>query len=619
MSIAVLTQVYDETRRLAIAGSSLAPGDFRLKKLIPPLRKAGEKAPVFAKVAELAERLVDGTDKDSADTLLNLSTVVCSVLYTQGETGATGTLKPLETVDLGPPVTGTSARVLKPLIEALTTTGSGRLEIIQDAVDRKAFRDMRLVNPAIKAIDDPYGEIGDLIADEVLPVFGKSIYDQIRSDFDIKGRGGHVRRLRLLHKLDPAATRDLVEEALESGSKEMKVAALSCVGNTGSGLNYLLDQVNAKAKDVRSVALAGLATSKNAKAVEALIGALSGKDAEIAIGPASQNRSPKLLKYLLDESQAQLDTALTEKTKSKRGAALSRLQLLLRGFVERSDKKSVDFLKSIFDRRDELSEVKGSGASSADGNEIVSIVTQLLVTTGNKPMLKTLAESHAGLPSWALQCCFVSAMQTMTAKQVYDDYSPYLLAKVPKKKSKNDQTRERKEGIVSTLYDVIEGRHAWRYDARHYYGVDTDFELGQFAKGAELDPRWLEAAMKVDDYNLAILLKRPGDKALNDYLSKQLSGMLSKRDKEWEISHVLEAMIEIEHPDIVALFMQCLQKLLGKKRQYYYTYWIGRLIPELPKEAIQPLEKLIPSIPDKAADEIIPQIADLKTRHGGAT
>ena len=617
MSIAVLTQVYDETRRLAIAGSSLAPGDFRLKKLIPPLQKAGEKAPVFAKVAELAERLVDGTDKDSADTLLNLSTVVCSVLYTQGETGAAGTLKPLETVDLGPPVTGTSARVLKPLIEALTTTGSGRLEIIQDAVDRKAFRDMRLVDPAIKAIDDPYGEIGDLIADEVLPVFGKSIYDQIRSDFDIKGRGGHVRRLRLLHKLDPAATKDLVEEALESGSKEMKVAALAYVGNTGSGLNYLLDQVNAKAKDVRSVALAGLATSKNAKAVEALIAALSGKDAEIAIGPASQNRSPNLLKYLFDESQAQLETALTEKTKAKRGAALSRLQLLLRGFVERSDKKSVDFLKSIFDRRDELSEVKGSGASSADGNEIVSIVTQLLVTTGNKPMLKTLAESHAGLPSWALQCCFVSAMQTMTAKEVYDEYSPYLLAKEPKKKSRNDQTRERKEGIVSTLIDVVEGRHAWRYDARYYYGVDTDFELGQFAKGVKLDPRWLEAAMKIDDCNLAMLLKRPGDKALNDYLSKQLTGMLSKRDKEWEISHVLEAMIEIEHPDIVELFMQCLQKLLGRNRQYHYTYWISRLIPSLPKAAIKPLEEMIPSMPDKAADEIIPHIADLKTRHGG--
>ena len=37
MSIAVLTQVYDEIRRLAVAGSVVASGDFRLKKLVPAL------------------------------------------------------------------------------------------------------------------------------------------------------------------------------------------------------------------------------------------------------------------------------------------------------------------------------------------------------------------------------------------------------------------------------------------------------------------------------------------------------------------------------------------------------------------------------------------------------
>ena len=52
MSIPVLIEVYDEMRRLAIAGSAVAPGDFRLKKLIPPLEKSGEKVPVFAKVAQ---------------------------------------------------------------------------------------------------------------------------------------------------------------------------------------------------------------------------------------------------------------------------------------------------------------------------------------------------------------------------------------------------------------------------------------------------------------------------------------------------------------------------------------------------------------------------------------
>ncbi len=40
MSIPVLGQVYDEVRRLSIAGSVVVPGDFRIKKLIPPLEQA---------------------------------------------------------------------------------------------------------------------------------------------------------------------------------------------------------------------------------------------------------------------------------------------------------------------------------------------------------------------------------------------------------------------------------------------------------------------------------------------------------------------------------------------------------------------------------------------------
>src|SRR4051812_5347674 len=127
MSIPVLIQTYDEVRRLAIAGSVVAPGDFRLKKLVPQLEQAGQKAPVFAKVAEGVSRLVESNEKTSAAALLELATLVNSILYTQGEAGIAGELTPIKTVDLGTLKTQASARVLKPLQEALTTTGSGRL------------------------------------------------------------------------------------------------------------------------------------------------------------------------------------------------------------------------------------------------------------------------------------------------------------------------------------------------------------------------------------------------------------------------------------------------------------------------------------------------------------
>src|SRR5947209_12028348 len=108
MSIAVLAQVQQEIRRIAIAGSVVAPGDFRLKKHLAPLEQAGAKAPVFAKVAEAVRNVVESDEKTSADAVLELTTLVNAILYTQGETGLVGELRPIETTDLGDPSTQAS-------------------------------------------------------------------------------------------------------------------------------------------------------------------------------------------------------------------------------------------------------------------------------------------------------------------------------------------------------------------------------------------------------------------------------------------------------------------------------------------------------------------------------
>ena len=129
MSIAVLNQVYDETRRLAIAGSAVAPGDFRLKKLVEPLTKAGQKAPVFAKIALAIEKVVQSNEKSSAEALLELSTLVNAILYTQGETGIDGKLTPIETTDLGPQETPAGANPVTQLLEGLICSGSLHLAI----------------------------------------------------------------------------------------------------------------------------------------------------------------------------------------------------------------------------------------------------------------------------------------------------------------------------------------------------------------------------------------------------------------------------------------------------------------------------------------------------------
>src|SRR5678809_1185990 len=120
MSLALIQESAKEVRRLSIAGSNLAVGDFRLKKLVPPLEQAGAKVPVFAQVAKAINDLVNGKEAESAANLLSLSTLLNAILYTQGQTGAEGDYCELEMYFTNCSSTRTTARTLKPLVEALT-------------------------------------------------------------------------------------------------------------------------------------------------------------------------------------------------------------------------------------------------------------------------------------------------------------------------------------------------------------------------------------------------------------------------------------------------------------------------------------------------------------------
>src|SRR5262245_37899341 len=301
MSIAVLSQVYDEARRLAVAGSVVARGDFRLKKLVPALEQAGAKAPVFAKVAECAKAVIDGPDDKSAENLLELTSLVSAVLYTQGETALAGTSVPIESIDLGGQAAQTSARLLKPLLEALSSTGSGRLELVRDAHERGAFRDLRLVKPALDGLDDPYSEIAEFLAENVLPLYGRAVLPELRAKYDPKGTKGHPRRLRLMHALDAVGTRELVKQALEGGSKEVKVAAIECLGGAAEDLAFLVDQAGAKAQDVRAAAYRGLSKLNDAAALAVLEKAITGKDVDIAASAIKEGGNDGLTALVVTE------------------------------------------------------------------------------------------------------------------------------------------------------------------------------------------------------------------------------------------------------------------------------------------------------------------------------
>jgi HEAT repeats len=631
MSIAVLTQVYDEMRRLAIAGSVTAGGDFRLKKLIPSLEQAGAKAPVFAKVAQAVKVLVEGTEQTSAAALLELCTLVNAVLYTQGETGLDGAWADIETTDLGPQTSQVSASVLKPLLEALTTTGSGRLEIIKDSFERGAFRDVRLVKPALDAIDDTYPEIGDFLAKKVLRLYGKALLPDLKSRFDPKGsKGGHLRRLALLHQLDPAGTREIVKQALENGSKEIKVVAIECLGdspedlafllelsvaknkdvreaalealakqieclgNSPEDLPFLLEQALAKNKDIRRAALKALAKQDADAAIETFQQALMGDDINIAIQPIQQSRSPKLLKAVIDEAGRQLEalfkTKNTSKEKNEVGNGVNRLLLLLSSLEGRDDTATEEFLVKLFQRHKEILGLKGepSGAAINDG-------VAKLMGGGSEKVQKMLTDSHATLSPDILGIAFEAARKSMKPAEVFDAFSPYLLATVDEKKKERDPARAKRAAIIQAITAASMGS----------YSLD---ELNKIYEDGTWDPRWLDVAVEIGNEELTCCLARSTHEGCRELLSKVLGEGYEAFANDSSVPFgridVLKTMIRIEHPDAIPSLIETIKKS-DSDNPGFHLYWVGSLIRGLPKTALAPLEALLPTLREETADQLL--------------
>jgi hypothetical protein len=599
MSIPVLTQVYDEVRRLAIAGSVVAPGDFRLKKLVPQLEQAGKKAPVFAKVGQAARQLVESNEKTSAAALLELTTLVNAILYTQGETGIDGELIPIETIDLGRPKTQASARVLKPLQDALTTTGSGRLEVIRSACERGAFHDLRLIGPALAALDDTYSEIGDFVAQKILPLYGPAILPELRAKFDPKGRGGHVRRLLLMHRLDPQGTRPFVQRALDEGSKEVRIAAIGCLGDSPDDLPFLLEQVKAKAKDVRTAALRALGSSRSDDAVKLLCNAIESADLALAVEPIRTSRNRVLTDFLLEAAERQSGTLIAgkEKDTKKLGKQNERMCLILDCLRGRDDKKTEKLLLNVFAHAEQLAAVKGEPSGKDVVERLVSVMA-----AGPPKVQSALVDAHATLPAESLGRAFVAACRCRRPAEVFKLFSPYLTAKVNEKKKNRDPAHAKREVVAELL---MHGRRAWYYGFHELEQDETDI-------ARSLDPQWLDLSVKLGRSDLVQTLARPGHAKANEMLAKLFKQRLGKSGADYELIDILSTMTRIGHPAAADATIELIKKSAKAKSAYSY-YWLGHIIPRLPKaEALPKLEALLPTLPEKMVDQLLDSITELK-------
>ena len=269
MSLSLITETAAEVHRLTIAGSALASGDFRLRKLVPQLESLGEKAPVFGRIAQGVKVVIEEADAGKAGrALLDVATLLTAIQYTQSQHGVEGEMEPIRTAVESWTPTVAGYRSLAAVVEALTSTGEGRLEVVQEAAGRGLFADLRLMQPAITALSDRFGELADFVAEKAIPQFGPVVVPLLKAGFDPKGGASHGRRLRALAAVDPEEGRACARAALKGATKEVKVGVIAALAGSKEDYETIVELSKDRAHEVRFAAIQALRSIGDPQAVD---------------------------------------------------------------------------------------------------------------------------------------------------------------------------------------------------------------------------------------------------------------------------------------------------------------------------------------------------------------
>ena len=317
--------------------------------------------------------------------------------------------------------------------------------------------------------------------------------------------------------------------------------------------------------------------------VAAMDEAIQESSPDAAVEISRQDTTPAFRKFLVERAEATLDEFVAKKAKAREQAWI-RFRNILVAMSVSTDAPTKRFLKQTLARQDELAPLK---VGSHDyGRYIVRDVSVQLLLHGTKADFKRVAQSHKSID--ALGVPFVAAAWSMSPKWVFDEFSSYLLSK--SKGFWADVNREVCEKMVRALAGGFLNMERLGEEGELGYEYPVELWTERFGvANPKLDPRWLDAAIEVDELleprlSLIDAVFRPGYAPLNDYLRKKFEALLKNgRD----CHYLLNFMIEAEYPEVLDCLLRAAEKLGVYDRTvgtYYIENYAG-LMAELPAHA----------------------------------
>lgn len=587
MSTALLIELKQETDRLYIAGSDLAAGDLRLKRLLPRFEALAGQAPVFGKLAEMISRLISDEPVDDggpAWRLQELGLLLGSILATQSVAQPKETASPLPTGGLELS-TSLTCRQLAPVEQALTESGGGRYEVVSEAFKQGYFSDLRLFPLAIQALGDPYPELADFVQEHIIPLYGEAAVPYLAGSFDPAGGKKEARKLQLLARL--GARQELILAAAEEGSDEVRAAAVGCLGVRGGHTELLIGYTRDRKKPVREAAFQALAESRSADGAETVYEAFFGKDRELAAAALGRHPWPELNSRLAPLLRDELEQASAGKWSVEdkaRTEAWGRIQ---------------SYLSALGDSREPCLDEAYAGVIRSSQAYQIPVWERLLdhaafytARVGTKESLELLFGLEERYES-GLRFAFRAAAVQLAPKELFEHYGGTWAGKL-----KDAVTRKKspKAGLVIRAVEEMvthQEERAYRVPLSNGDVQEvTRMEIPSPDKiAARWDPRWLDWAIRQDADELVAAFARPDHKDCRKYLTDKLLG---KSNRNIRHTAMLLQGLERSGEEPEAIGDLLLQTLERKDNQNYYSldYYIVEQLLKLPPSYGDRLRKL---------------------------
>ncbi|WP_240418310.1 HEAT repeat domain-containing protein [Paenibacillus periandrae] len=601
MSIAILSDLQQEIRRLFIAGSGLAEGDLRLTKILPQLQKLGEAAPVFNRVAQsLAQVIEPQKAEQAAVKLLDLSILVNSILYTQGTTEPAGGMAESVQVEGTNIACSTTIphRKLHPAVEALTSKGQGRMEQLRLSFEDGCLQDFRIIPIVVAALDDGYSEIAEFVYEKVIPAYGADALPALREQYNPQGGKSDGRRLKLLHRLLDASGMDLYLQAAQEGSLDVRSAAIELLGNYSEQESYILEQADDKKKEIRSAAFAGLAKLGTERAVDRLYQALtSSKDRELAAEPVSQCRAATLTSKIIANAEENLQLIVSGQGKvgaanaavnKEREEAIKQLLADVQALDEKQPEEVLAFLKKLLSTSDfiipETEEIQQQAA-----NQLL-----WMHTPEAYEFAISLQDAYNGT---FIAHSFRAAYKTLSPEEVYKRFAPVLSN--PKKVA----AKQLLGAIHRVTPSLSKQLLAAGWD-------DEDFNATSFAAGesaSKLDPKWIDVFVEIDEEELVWCLADRPNPQIAAYMSRK--AQLKPSFRTHRTSSLLLALFRIGYKEAPELLMGILEKE-SVKNLYYLDTEQRALLNLLPRSYADRLQKFAEALTYENIKNQILEIAE---------